>query len=182
MGGKGSKPNFKELSKGTKYTTKELEVFFSRFKKDFPDGKITQKQFVQLYQKMFETDEDGDATEFCGHVFRQYDTDHNGYVDFREYVTTLSIASKGTPKEKLHWAFQLYDKDNSGYLTQAEIVEVLSSIYKSRGLSDPKGKATEVAKDIFTKADDSKDNKLSEAEFVKHSSSCEEIGELLQGF
>ena len=182
MGGKGSKPNFKELSKGTKFTTKELEDFFKKFKADFPDGKITKQQFVKLYQKMFETDEDGDATEFCGHVFHQYDQDKNGVIDFREFVTTLSIASRGTPKEKLHWAFQLYDKDNSGFLTEAEIVEILSSIYKSRGLPDAKVKATTVAKDIFSKADDSKDNKLSEAEFVKHSSSCDEIGELLQAF
>lgn len=126
MGHKGSKPNFKELSKGTKFTTKELEEFFKKFKKDFPDGKITKQQFVKLYQKMFETDDEGDATEFCGHVFAQYDQDKNGFIDFREFVTTLSIASKGTPKEKLHWAFNLYDKDGSGYLTEAEIVEILS--------------------------------------------------------
>jgi Ca2+-binding EF-hand superfamily protein len=182
MGGKGSKPNFKELSKGTKYTTKELQDFFKKFKKDYPDGKINKQQFVKLYQNMFETDDDGDATEFCGHVFRQYDTDHNGFIDFREYVTTLSIASKGTPKEKLHWAFQLYDTDNSGYLTEHEIVEILSSIYRSRGLHDAREKATDVARDIFRQADDSKDGRLSEAEFVRHSSSSPELGELLQAF
>jgi len=182
MGHKGSKPNFKELQKGTKFTTKELQDFFKKFKKDFPDGKINKQQFVKLYQTMFETDDDGDATEFCGHVFHQYDNDHNGFIDFREFVTTLSIASRGTPKEKLHWAFQLYDKDGSGYLTESENVEILSSIYKSRGLPDPRGKATEVAKDIFHQADDSKDNKLSEAEFVKHSSASTEIQELLQAF
>jgi Ca2+-binding EF-hand superfamily protein len=182
MGGKGSKPDFKELSKGTKYTTKELEAFFKQFKQDFPDGKITKQQFVKLYQKMFQTDDDGDATEFCGHVFRQYDKDNNGVVDFREFVTAMSIASKGTAKEKLHWSFQLYDKDASGFLTEAEVVEVLSSIYKSRGLPDPKGKATQVAKEIFQKADDSKDGKLSEVEFVKHSSNSTDLQELFQGF
>jgi len=182
MGGKGSKPDFKELSKGTKFTTKELEQWFKKFKGDFPDGKINRQQFIKLYQKMFDTNADADATDFCSHVFRQYDKDNNGVIDFREFVTTLSIASRGTPQEKLHWAFQLYDKDASGYLTEAEIVEILSSIYKSRNDPNPKVKAAEIAKEIFSKADDNKDNKLSEAEFVKHSSHCTAIQELLQAF
>lgn len=56
------------------------------------------------------------------------------------------------------------------------------SIYKSRSEADPHGKAAEIAREIFSKADDNKDNKLSEAEFVKHSSHCTAIQELLQAF
>lgn len=182
MGGKGSKPDFKELSKGTKFTTKELQDWFKKFKGDFPDGKINKAQFIKLYQKMFDTGSDADAAEFCGHVFRQYDKDNNGWIDFKEFVTTLSVASRGTTQEKLHWAFELYDVDRSGFLSESEIVEILSSIYKSRGQPDPKTKATEVAKEIFSKADDNKDNKISEAEFVKHSGNCSAIQELLQAF
>ncbi|ESO07196.1 hypothetical protein HELRODRAFT_76395 [Helobdella robusta] len=124
MGNAKGKPDFNELSKGTKFSAKELNTFFDNFKKDFPQGKIDKNQFEVLYKKMFGTE--GDAKEFCGLVFEQYDADHSGYIDFKEFILTLSIASRGTKDEKLLWAFRLYDRDHSGFLTENEIVQVLT--------------------------------------------------------
>ena len=125
MGNDGSKPDFKELSKGTKFSTKELNEWYKKFKKDFPDGKINKTQFVLLYQKMFGADVNA-SNEFCEHVFRRYDQDGDGVINFKEFMTTLSVASRGTPDEKLSWAFKLYDKDNNGYLTESEVAEILT--------------------------------------------------------
>lgn len=181
MGQKHDKPDFKQLSKETKFSTTELNEWFKNFKCNFPDGKIGKAQFTALYRKMW--DSEGDATDFCEHVFRHYDQDGNGFIDFREFVTTLSVASKGGVKEKLHWAFKLYDIDGNGYLSENEIVSVLTSIYKSRNQANPNEKAKETASKVFVHADDNKDGRISEEEFVKHAVGCDSMmEELLQGF
>lgn len=178
MGQKQGKPDFKELSKGTKFTTKELKEWFNKFKGDFPQGKISKPEFVNLYKKMFGSD--GDPQEFCEHVFRQYDADGNGEIDFREFVTTLSVAARGTADEKLLWAFNLYDIDGNHYLSPSEITEILQAVYKAKKIDNPREKAEETVTTIFTKADDNKDGRLSEAEFVRHALTCPSVKELLQ--
>ena len=130
MGNEQGKPDFKELSKGTNFTSKELSAFFDKFKKDFPDGQITRDQFIVLHKKMIGVD--GDATEFCDLTFKKYDKDNSGTIDFKEFITTLNVASRGTADEKLLWAFHMYDKDGDGYLTESEIKEVLTVCNKSR--------------------------------------------------
>ncbi|ESN94673.1 hypothetical protein HELRODRAFT_185129 [Helobdella robusta] len=183
MGGKGSKPDFKELSKGSKFTTKELKDWFTKFKKDFPSGKITRQEFTALYKKMLQTEAgasvSGDATDFCDHVFRQYDTDNSGTIDFREFVTTISVAARGTANEKLLWAFNLYDIDGNHYLSPNEITEILTAIYKAKSVSNPVPSIKETVDMIYAQADDNKDGRLSEAEFVTHAMSCASLREIL---
>lgn len=180
MGNDGSKPDLKELSKSCKYSTKELNDWYKKFKKDFPSGKINRTEFVDLYRKMFGTD--GDVKDFCEVVFKRYDSDGDGTISFQEFMTTLSVASRGTTQEKLRWAFGLYDIDGNGYLTEREINEILTAIYKSKGHPKPALKADETTREILSKADDDGDGRLSEAEFIKHSCNCEAIREMLQGF
>ena len=44
-------------------------------------------------------------------LFEAFDRSRSGSVDFREFVLGLSIASKGTPNEKLDLSFKVYDID-----------------------------------------------------------------------
>lgn len=59
-------------------------------------------------------------------LFTRYDTDGSGFVDFKEFMTTLNVASRGSTTEKLLWVFKLYDKNNNGYLLESEIREILT--------------------------------------------------------
>ena len=70
---------------------------------DCPDGRLTPKAFMHIYSKCFPT---GNANEFCDHVFRTFDTDHNGYIDFKEFLLAIDVTSGGCPEEKLNWAFR----------------------------------------------------------------------------
>lgn len=119
--------DFKELVGGTKFTKDEVSFWFEKFKKEFPKGKISKYEFLVIYSKFFPS---GDGTEFTDHIFRTYDQDQNGFIDFREFLVTISIAQRGTPEEKLKWAFRLYDLDGNGSLTRTEIKTVLTVIQR----------------------------------------------------
>lgn len=55
----------------------------SRFfvlQQDCPNGRLTPAKFVDMYKMFFPS---GNAEEFCDHVFRTFDMDKNGYIDFK---------------------------------------------------------------------------------------------------
>ena len=72
------------------------------------------------------------ATVLVEHIFRVFDNDANGYIDFmvikfwkridniqimiQEFMIATDMTSCGTPDEKLRWAFKMYDEDGSGIM------------------------------------------------------------------
>ena len=43
----------------------------------------------------------------------------------QEFMTTLSIASKGNARDKLHWAFKMYDLNGDGQVSRSEATEII---------------------------------------------------------
>ena len=48
----------------------------------------------------------GNAEEFCSNVFRIFDSDNNGFIDFKEFLLAIDVTSAGSPEQKLNWAFR----------------------------------------------------------------------------
>ena len=61
-------------------------MFFRMLQQDCPNGRLTPAKFVDMYKMFFPS---GNAEEFCDHVFRTFDMDKNGYIDFK--VSPASI-------------------------------------------------------------------------------------------
>ena len=70
---------------------------------------------------------------FCNHVFRIFDADKNGSIDFKEFLLAINITSKGTPKEILEYAFKLYDVDGNGRIDEREMSQIILAIYELMG-------------------------------------------------
>ena len=86
---------------------------------------MTKDQFVSLYSKMFER---GNADKFSENVFRTFDTNKNGTIDFREFMLALHVTSSGQPEEKMSWAFRLFDVDGSGAIDFNEMKRYSSNM------------------------------------------------------
>ena len=102
-----SKHDLEFLKTSTRYDEDTIKEWYRGFKSDCPDGRLTPKAFMLIYSKCFPT---GNANEFCDHVFRTFDTDKNGYIDFKEFLLAIDVTSSGKPEEKLNWAFRFRNK------------------------------------------------------------------------
>ncbi|CCE63263.1 hypothetical protein TPHA_0E01700 [Tetrapisispora phaffii CBS 4417] len=133
MGAKASKltkDDIASLKQSTYFDRREIQQWHKGFLRDFPSGKLTREDFVNIYKQYFPF---GYPEEFANHIFNVFDKDHREFIDFYEFITILSITSRGTQEEKLAWAFRLYDLNNDGYITYDEMYTIVSSIYKMMG-------------------------------------------------
>ncbi|XP_004206924.2 neurocalcin homolog isoform X2 [Hydra vulgaris] len=148
----------------THFTEQELKDWHIGFKRDCPEGRLSLQQFTDIYSKFYGTTE---AKKFAEHLFRTFDTNHDGTIDFREFMCSLSITTRGTMEEKLRWAFMVYDVDGNGSITSNEVLAIVKSIKKMIGNINDKNASDERILSLFSKFDKNHDNKLSLQEFVE---------------
>jgi len=163
-----SKEDLEFLKAKTNFDEQTICDYYKGFVSDCPSGKLSPNEFCQIYSKCFPG---GKAREFCDHVFRTFDTDKNGFVDFKEFLLSIDVNSSGSAEEKLHWAFSMYDLDGNGHIDLVEMTKLVSSIYKMLGAEQRhlfhEETPVERAQAIFEKMDVNSDGKITKDEFVK---------------
>ena len=111
-----------DLEFNTEFTAQELREWYKCFIKDCPKGRLTVEDYKRTYMEFFPY---GDADKFVGHMFRSFDTNRDGVLDFREFICSLSLRSRSTLEQRLKWAFAMYDLDGNGYVTREEMIELI---------------------------------------------------------
>lgn len=48
-----------------------------------------------------------DPTTIINHLFRIFDDDNSGTIEFKEFVMATNITTSGAPEEKLKWTFKV---------------------------------------------------------------------------
>jgi Ca2+-binding EF-hand superfamily protein len=166
-----------ELNEQTDFTETEINKFYGEFIKDYPDGFI---RFDEYKKKFFGKQPVSD--KYAEHLFKSIDLNKDDKIDFKEFLTSISITStRENFEDKIRFLFKIFDIDQDGYISLAEIIEMLSvmrnviqSIIKDDKNNDYKspGKITD---EIFRKMDKNNDNLISLNEFIKAAKSDPKI-------
>merc|ERR1719418_395372 len=136
------------LKKNTRYDEQEIKEWYRGFKQDCPDGQLSKDKILEMYSMILPA---GNAKVFVDQIFRIFDKDGNGSIDFKEFMMATDMTASGTPEEKLRWAFKMYDKDGSGSIELPEMIEIIGTLYEMEGV--PKDSAGERANKIFRELD-----------------------------
>lgn len=71
-----------ELTKSTGFNEEEIQDWYRGFQKDYPNGFLSIDEFKNLYGTFFQ-DGGEEASDFSRHVFRTFDTNGDGKIDFK---------------------------------------------------------------------------------------------------
>ncbi|KAK3575864.1 hypothetical protein CHS0354_006487 [Potamilus streckersoni] len=152
------------------FTTDEIQEWYEDFESRLEPGQkeLTAKQFKEVYASLFH----GDATEFAEHVFRSFDENRNGTVDFKEFIIGLCISGSTNVQNKLRWAFNMYDINGDGFITKDEMQQIIKAVYKMMNcMTSAQLKPPEhLTEELFRSVDCNQDQKISWEEFQKGAS------------
>ncbi|XP_076051341.1 calsenilin-like isoform X2 [Oratosquilla oratoria] len=119
-----------ELCNQTKFTRNEIRLMYRGFKQECPEGVVQEDTFKEIYAKFFPH---GNSSLYAHHVFKAFDLNSNGQINFKDLLISLSQLLRGSAYDKLKWAFKLYDVNGDGCITKAELTDVVSSIHELLG-------------------------------------------------
>jgi len=167
-----SKADLQFLLEHTKYDADWLRKKHLEFRRHCPSGKLLPSQFSAMYSVFFPHH---CADDFCRHVFRTFDLNRDGIVDFREYMLALHVITNGTDEERLAWAFRLFDIDNNGVIDNNEVTEIARAILQvvtpaaaeAPSLEEARQVARARAKQIFREMDARNEGFLTRRQFVE---------------
>ena len=158
----------------TKFDQAQIHYWFNAFRKECPKGRLTKTHLHSLFRKVFPS---GDSEAFCNHIFRIFDSDGNQFLDFKEFLMALDVASCRDEREKLEWAFRLYDVDSSGTINLKEIMAIMETMSAVEGNAENdddeetkefKAKPlSERAEELFQQLDIDEDGEITMEEFVE---------------
>ena len=100
----------------------ELHKLFVSMDKN-ADGKLSREELIKGYSNL--SDSAADIEEKVDQIMANVDVDHNGYIDYSEFVIALTNKRKLLSTENLKQAFSMFDRDGSGLITADEIKMVL---------------------------------------------------------
>ena len=103
-----------------------------------------------------------DVDKLTKHIWRMYDTNNDGAIDFRELMLVLYVMSDGTAEQNLKQIFRIFDLNNDGKINHEEMEKITKDL--SKLFKEEKNGLTE---NIFAEMDTNNDGEISEEEFIQ---------------
>ncbi|EGC37264.1 hypothetical protein DICPUDRAFT_150187 [Dictyostelium purpureum] len=120
-----SKDEMSKLMTKTKYSKEDVDRLAKDFIKysgaDKKEG-FSETEFIDFFGIRFK-DWDKDSMKL---MFKAFDSDGNGNLDFKEFTTALYLMTKAPVEEKLGALFDIFDEDRSGTLSQKEVEKMVT--------------------------------------------------------
>ena len=105
-------------------TPDEIRTWHDKFFYDNPDGRLDKTEFRRLF-RLLRQEPPERLENICDHVFRAFDVDGNGYVEFGEFLLGFAICSRGDLRSRFDSAFECYALDSNGYITEGRNIRMV---------------------------------------------------------
>ena len=143
----------------------KLESQYQTFMSNHANGQMSKKSFNKMMKESYP----GVKTKkLSRHVFRMYDTNGDGAVDFKEFVVALDVFTNGTPEQNLKQIFRVLDINNDGKIHVMELIEVVRDIFELAKQQNPTSSENwdTLAGAAFAEMDLNADGEITEEEFT----------------
>ncbi|XP_048875683.1 guanylyl cyclase-activating protein 1 isoform X1 [Brienomyrus brachyistius] len=154
----------------------EMHLWYKKFLTECPSGQLTLHEFKQFFGLR---GLDPEASAYIEQMFRTFDMNKDGTIDFMEYVAALSLVMRGKMEHKLRWYFRLYDVDGNGCIDRHELLNIVKAIRAINGNETQEVSVEEFTNRVFDKIDVNGDGELSLEEFVAGARSDSDFMEVM---
>ena len=119
-----TKSCMRELTFETQFSLSEVKKMRGDFAKYAgEDATLSRESFGKILTLRFPNLKESSMLE---RMYKVFDADSSGSIDFTEFCTGLTRLLKGTANEKLSLLFELYDKNGDGTIGLTELLDVVS--------------------------------------------------------
>uniref|UniRef100_A0A3Q2E3R2 Guanylyl cyclase-activating protein 2-like n=1 Tax=Cyprinodon variegatus TaxID=28743 RepID=A0A3Q2E3R2_CYPVA len=133
-------------------TLQHIQELYRKFTSECPSGNLHLHEFKKIFGVNSKSPEEELA--FIELVFKSFDTNKDGKLDFMEYVAAVNLVLRGKLIDKLKWSFKVYDNDGNGSLTNQEVRRI-----KRRNEQNVEVDVDDICDRIFQLVDKNKDCK-----------------------
>jgi len=177
---------FKVIAEKTKMTVEEVEKQYVDFLQTLSgsDSKISKKEFrktiMNFHPEMKQVKDKKDAKKLQKYVFRMYDTNDNGSIDFDEFMIVFYMMMCENLDERLKYIFRIYDKNQDGSISRKEVKKIVEILYKLLSDEEKSGQTEkDITEMVFKEMDENVDGKVTEQEFIGAVNKADSISKIL---
>eukprot|EP00873_Tetraselmis_striata_P023795 jgi/Tetstr1/444059/TSEL_031997.t1 len=114
-----------ELHEKTHFGVTELESLMSHFQVVAGNNRmISRRKFISAMGHAFGLSDH----ELLEHIFTGVDDANDGYINFSQFATLLSVIFRGDNDEIVELWFRMYDTDHDGLITKHDFEELLHDV------------------------------------------------------
>ncbi|CAF0715987.1 unnamed protein product [Adineta steineri] len=123
--------------------------------------RMNKRQFQLYYTKLKKNPK---LEQITDHIFRAFDTDHSGTIDFSKFLLAYIATSTGTKRQKFEYAFEVFDINDNDRIEKKEAEKILNIICRIVGL--PEEDAKIYTETLMLSFDANQDKILTKSEFI----------------
>merc|ERR1711902_74444 len=151
----------KLLKEKTKLEENQIVEHYENFLEKHPNGTISKKAFNELLSECFTK---SSRKRIQDHLWRIYDLNMDGVVDFNEFLTVLQVMSHGTPEQNLKQIFRFFDVNMNGFIEKLEMDQVVRDLLEVDSITH--SNSSVIAEGAYLEMAEAERSGVSEEEFT----------------
>eukprot|EP00092_Neocalanus_flemingeri_P009354 GFUD01010066.1.p1 GENE.GFUD01010066.1~~GFUD01010066.1.p1 ORF type:complete len:228 (+),score=72.56 GFUD01010066.1:70-753(+) len=156
----------KDFADSSGMTVDQVQDHLNHWLGKHSNGKMDRKEFGEVLNKAIPKLKKEAVKKVEKHVFRIYDSNADGFIDFREFMVVFSILTGGDPTNMLRKIFRIFDVNSDGTISKDEMLTLVHDLHVILDDDCQHNTDDNLAKSVFKEMDKNKDSVVSEEEFI----------------